>query len=1051
MGAVSLPHGKASTDATGHIYGWGSDRIRGTRRDLARVVCGACVAISTISSASGAQVIEPAQPDTTVLLPQQTITRELKRDREHHYRLALEAGECVRVIVEQHGVDVVVRVSGLELEAPIEVQDEVTSQGQEAVEVVADEAATYTLAIAAAPGTIATGSYAIRVDSRHAATAADRSRRDARRLRTVAARRSGQDDFAGAATLLERALAITEDARGPNDREVGDIAAQLADVYLDKRDMARAEPLYQRALAILDTLGNEHPAPAIVRSRLARLYQLTGDRLKAEALIRPSLEIIERTLGADHLLFVRGLTTLQALRENARDFEEAEHVIRRQLAILEKIGLADSVEYAQSLGALGGVYNMRRDHRALDTLRRSLALCETLREFDTNCMAPPLVNLGVAAHDRGDFAASEAYYRRALAIRQPIVGPDNPDLIPTLNNLANLYNSMGDHARALDAHFQALRIEEHALGPYHRYALLTAGNIAVIHTATGNLGAAIAFQQRADAIVEKQLALNMAVGSERQKMAFVSGLVDRTDRTISLHLREAPGSADAEALAALVVLQRKGRVLDAMIDTFAAARQRDTDPQDRALLERLNDTTARLARLASSAPEGTTPEARQASIAALDDLKERLEAEIGSRDAEFRSQTQPVTLRAVQAAMPDDSALLEFVVFRPFDAREDRYQDAYGPPHYAAYVVRKNAAPRGFDLGPSRAIDEAIAGLREALRDPARRDLRRRARALDEQIMGPLQAAIGGARRLLVSPDGRLNLLPFEALIDARGRFRIEGYAISYLTSGRDLLRMQVARASGSAPVILADPLFGEPAPAGIAPVSGTRASARAARRRGTTADGPSATYFAPLAATEAEGRAIKKLFPEATLLTGRRATKAALQRAEAPRMLHIASHGFFLPEAAGAQAQATTADPANPLLRSGLALAGANLTNGSDNSGILWALEASRLNLWGTKLVTLSACDTGVGEVRNGEGVYGLRRAFVLAGAETIVMSLWPVSDYLTHQTMTAYYTGLRAGLGRGDALRHAKLAMLKRRRHPFYWASFIQNGEWASLDGVR
>jgi CHAT domain-containing protein len=394
--------------------------------------------------------------------------------------------------------------------------------------------------------------------------------------------------------------------------------------------------------------------------------------------------------------------------------------------------------------------------------------------------------------------------------------------------------------------------------------------------------------------------------------------------------------------------------------------------------------------------------------------------------------------------MPADSALLEFVVFRPFDPREDRYDDAYGSPHYAAYVIRKDAPPRGFDLGTARAIDEAVTALREALRDPARRDLRRRARALDQHVLRPLQAAIGSARRLLVSPDGNLNLVPFEALIDARGRYRIEGYAISYLTSGRDLLRMQVARASRSAPVIVADPLFGEPAPANITP----------ARRPDTTNDDPPAIYFAPLAATAAEGRAIKGLFPEATLLTGRRATKAALQRAEAPRMLHIASHGFFLRAAADAKAQPPMAGTENPLLRSGLALAGANLTHdsGSDD-GILWALEASGLNLWGTKLVTLSACDTGIGEVRNGEGVYGLRRAFVLAGAETVVMSLWPVSDYLTQQTMNAYYTGLRAGRGRGDALRHAKLATLKRpgRRHPFYWASFIQSGEWASLDGVR
>ena len=141
-----------------------------------------------------------------------------------------------------------------------------------------------------------------------------------------------------------------------------------------------------------------------------------------------------------------------------------------------------------------------------------------------------------------------------------------------------------------------------------------------------------------------------------------------------------------------------------------------------------------------------------------------------------------------------------------------------------------------------------------------------------------------------------------------------------------------------------------------------------------------------------------------------------------------------------------------NPLLRSGLALAGANRDRGADG-GILTALEASNLNLWGTELVTLSACDTGVGEVRNGEGVYGLRRAFFLAGAETLVMSLWPVSDYVTREMMTAYYARPQEGLGRGDALRQAQLAMLARpdRRHPFYWASFIQAGDWAPSERRR
>ena len=142
-----------------------------------------------------------------------------------------------------------------------------------------------------------------------------------------------------------------------------------------------------------------------------------------------------------------------------------------------------------------------------------------------------------------------------------------------------------------------------------------------------------------------------------------------------------------------------------------------------------------------------------------------------------------------------------------------------------------------------------------------------------------------------------------------------------------------------------------------------------------------------------------------------------------------------------------------NPLLRSGLALAGANQRKSGDDDGVLTAMEAAALDLWGTKLVVLSACNTGVGEVKNGDGVYGLRRALVLAGSESQVMSLWSVSDKGTRELMIAYYTALQQGQGRCEALRSVQLKMLKskERRHPYYWASFIQSGEWANLEGKR
>jgi CHAT domain-containing protein len=981
------------------------------------------------------------------LEPGQRIVRQLVRGEQHGYRLALTTGEYARVIVEQRGIDVTVEVRGSDGGAIADFNDEVRNSGEEQIDVVADRGGAYIVAVKAAPGIVVPGAYAIRVAGRRAATDADRSMQESRTLRTVAARLDTAGRFDEARRLLERALTVTEAVRGPDDVQTAAVAAQLAGVYRRLPDGAKSESLYQRAIAIMErTLGGDHPTTALARSQLAVLYEREGEPRKAEALLRQALDVIEKTLGSEHPSFVSCLITLGNLRDSAGDLEEEEEILQRALAIAEKIDDTNSVQYAALLNNLGEVYRQKQDYtRAEALLQRSLALDEKVLGPDNYTVATALQNLGIVARERKDYATAVAYNTRALSIRERMVGLDHPDVAHILTNLANIYRATGDTRRSLETHLRALGIWENAAGPYQHATLLSVGNIARTYAAAGDMTNAIAYQHRADAIVEKELALNLATGSERQKLVFVRSVSERTDRTISLHLREAPGDPAAGALAALVLLQRKGRVLDAMIDTFATVRQRIESTDDQGLLDRLNATTAELARLALSAPEAAGSDVRRIAIKDLEAKKERLEAELAEHSAEFRAQTQAVTLEAVQAAMPDDAALLEFAIFRPFHPRAERNAESYAPPHYAAYVIRKQAAPRGVDLGPAGTIDLAIDALRQALRDPRRADLTAHARTVDELVMQPLRSSFGGAARLLISPDGELNLVPFEALVDEDGRYLIERYAMSYLTSGRDLLRMQLAGANRSQPVIFADPVFGEPGTTSRGRPAQSPAPVRAERRSVTTADDLSAVYFAPLAATAEEAQAIKTLFPEATLFTGQHATKAALQRVEAPRMLHIASHGFFL--------QDTHVNMENPLLRSGLALAGANLTRNSHQDGILTALEASGLNLWGTKLVTLSACDTGLGVVRNGEGVYGLRRAFVLAGAETVVMSLWPVSDSVARETMVAYYTGLRAGLGRADALRQAKLALLKRksRQHPFYWAAFIQSGEWATLDGRR
>jgi CHAT domain-containing protein len=378
----------------------------------------------------------------------------------------------------------------------------------------------------------------------------------------------------------------------------------------------------------------------------------------------------------------------------------------------------------------------------------------------------------------------------------------------------------------------------------------------------------------------------------------------------------------------------------------------------------------------------------------------------------------------VQKLIPPEAALVEFAVYRPVSPKMLEFAGSksfdaklVGKPRYAVFVATRRGNVQWKDLGETEEIDKVIEAFRTALRDPKRADVQKYARAVSDKILLPIRPFFGSATRLLISPDGVLNLIPFEALQDENSKYLVETYSISYLTSGRELLRMQVRRESKSEMLLLANPFFGA-------------ASAE--------------KFFAPLGGTEQEARAIQNLFPSADLLTGKQATETVLKQTAAPQILHLATHGFFTENISKVE---------NPLMRSGLALAGANARKSAVDDGILTALEASGLNLWGTKLVVMSACDTGLGEVRNGEGVFGLRRAFVLAGTESLVMSLWAVSDYATRELMTNYYKNLKQGMGRGESLRGVQLEMLKNpnRQHPFYWASFIQSGDWAGLESKK
>ena len=304
-------------------------------------------------------------------------------------------------------------------------------------------------------------------------------------------------------------------------------------------------------------------------------------------------------------------------------------------------------------------------------------------------------------------------------------------------------------------------------------------------------------------------------------------------------------------------------------------------------------------------------------------------------------------------------------------------------------------------------------------------------------IKNPLDTVIKDKKSLIISPDGALRLLPFETLYDKeKGKYFIEEKEIRYIPSGKELVRLykytkdKKSQAAKST-VIFANPNFNTK----IASVSKEKIALTPNTNRSGIIKSLFRMRFAPLPGTKAEAKAIKATLNKNTVseYQENKATEATLMKIKEPHILHIATHGFFIND---------NTIP-NPMLKSGIALAGANASAIKGKSdGIVTALKLSGLDLKGTDLVVLSACQTGVVDINATDSVSGLSKAFIQAGAKDIMMSLWSVDDEATKELMTSFYQEMKQNKNYTKALKAAKLKMIEEGRHPFYWGAFVVSG---------
>jgi CHAT domain-containing protein/tetratricopeptide (TPR) repeat protein len=845
-------------------------------------------------------------------------------------------------------------------------------------------------------------------------------------------REQGRDLEAG--ELFRKALAIRESQLGPDDPDVGASLNNLAVHYHDLGRYDAAEPLELRAIRILANApgGAESTEMAAALSNMGLHLQDQGRYGEADSSLRRALWLLEKHHGPSHAVVGGALKNLGNLFVAQERFSEAEPLLRKALDIQRRTMPPEHPEIGRSLIPLGDVY--RRQSR---------------------------------------LAAADSCYREGLQVLEASLGPTHPDIGGAVGSLASFQATMGRHARAESLFLRSIALIEHSLGASHPGVAVQEAGLGSLYAGTNRPMEALERYSRGMEVEQANLERLFSVSSEPAMRAYLGTMTSSLDRLVSLSLAAGVRHPAIREGAFTWALRRKAIILETLVRFHEARRllTHDGSISRRAgALRALRDRLSALEMEPDERGSNRTDSLRATLRAERDELEGQLNRALSERlplDAWVRG-----SAGRIQSALPAGAALVEYVRSKQFDPRNS--VTPWKAARYVAFVLRSGPPrpPTMVDLGDADELDRLIERFRGVLQ-PGQRWSEWAAvnDQLYRRVFAPVRPAIGASRLVYLAPDGGLNRLPFEALADASGKHLVEVYPFAYLTSGKELLTPPTPPARGT--VILAAPDYDRTTKDGLrlASTSLALAGASSSTLRGELREHWDRPEWKQLSGALHEATDVKTAlegseFGPVSLYTGSMAVEEILKAQSAPRLLHLATHGYFMggpPERPdtrrGGKAARKVAPRAmriagDPLLRSGIVLAGANLIGTTRDSlagddGWVTAQEISMLDLRGTELAVLSACDTGLGDVRDGEGVSGLRSAFRCAGAGTLLMSLFKVDDQTTRVLMRRFYQGLREGLGKLAALRRAQLELMRERirrgqeAQPFYWAGFVLVGD--------
>jgi CHAT domain-containing protein/tetratricopeptide (TPR) repeat protein len=852
----------------------------------------------------------------------------------------------------------------------------------------------------------------------------------------------------------------------------------LATLYRDMGEHGKALPLILEARDLTKkALGERHPAYATSLDNLAMLYRDLGEPGKALPLYLEARDILKQTLGERHPHYGKSLNNLAMLYQDMGEPGKALPLCLEARDIIKQALGERHPDYAQSLHNLAGLYHEMGEHgKALPLFLEARDLFKEALGQRHPDYALSLSNLATLYRDLGEYAEALPLFLEARDIRKKVLGQRHPDYALSLSGLASLYRALGEHGKALPLLLEARDIFKKTLGERHPHYAASLNNLALLHQDLGEHGKALPLVLEARDIFKKTLgerhphyadSLNSLAGlyqrlgeprkaaeHSRQALGVMEGYLDDNFDLLGerqrlqithnvlynlgalLSFQEEAGRPASERYRA--VLSWKGRVAAlGALDRLAAEH-----PQLRGDLDRLRATRARLARLTLRTPAPAGQAAWLKQVQALTEQKERLEADLSRHSASFRRLGRRLTPGQVSRLIPPEAALVDLLEYTHYTLPKGGKGKFKHEQRLLAFVLRRGKEPVLVRLGPMTPIADAVRAWRQSLTREQPRGTEKdavppragsspeqAAALLRQRVWLPLVKHLGGAQVVLVAPDGALCQLPLGALPGQKsGTYLMEEVAIAQLASARQLSDL-------------------------LDPAGKTARPGRGLLAVGGVDYGSGKTYSS-LPGTGAEARRCTELFRTAfaepvRLLQGREASPAALRRGlgERPRLLHLATHGYFEPadrvqrllrglggraDGPGLLREQVLTLWNLPGLRCGLALAGANRAPPPEDldalPNVLTGQDLEGLDLRGCELAVLSACQTALGDVAHSQGVLGLQRAFHAAGARTTVCSLWSVHDAATSVLMEEFYKRLwgKQRLSKLEALRQAQLFVL-------------------------